>query len=118
VTPLDLLTKDLLLRTCPKKVTNTVTKDNSIVLANKAKKVDAVAGVNDPPECMARPYRGCAMASISQIPEKMVEYMESMRIEIESQLRRDECISPIVGQPPRRPGTVSNPLRRINPSHG
>ena len=50
VTPFEAFISDFLLRTCPKKVTNTVTKDNSIVLANKAKRVDAVDGVKDPPE--------------------------------------------------------------------
>lgn len=64
-----------------------------MVLANKAKRVDAVDGVNDPPECIVRPYRGWAIASMSQIPEKMVEYTESMRTDIESQLAREECIS-------------------------
>jgi hypothetical protein len=72
VTPREALTNDLLLRTCPKKVTKTVTKDNSMVLANNAKSVEAVEGLKDPrDEIMA--YRGCIMASISQIPEKMVE---------------------------------------------
>lgn len=55
VTPLDAITRDLLLITCPKNVTKTVTKDNSIVLANNAKSVDAVDGEKDPPECMVRP---------------------------------------------------------------
>jgi hypothetical protein len=50
VTPREAFTIDLRLRTCPRKVTNTVTKDNSIVLANKANRVDAVDGVKDPPE--------------------------------------------------------------------
>jgi hypothetical protein len=93
VTPRDALTNDLLLRTCPKKVTNTVTKDNSMVLANNAKRVEAVEGLNDRPDCIVRPYRGCITASISQIPEKMVEYIESIKIEIDSQLVREECIS-------------------------
>jgi hypothetical protein len=93
VTPLEAFTMDLLLRTCPRNVTKTVTNDNSIVLANKAKRVDAVDGVKDPPECIVRPYRGCTIASMSQIPEKTVEYMESIRTEIESQLAREECMS-------------------------
>jgi hypothetical protein len=93
VTPRDALTNDLLLRTCPKKVTNTVTNDNSIVLAHNAKSVEAVEGLKEPPECIVRPYRGCTIASISQIPEKVVEYIESIKIEIDSQLVREECIS-------------------------
>jgi len=79
-----------LVRTCPRKVTNTVTKDNSIVFANNANTVDAVAGDNFAPECIIRPYLGCAMARTSQIPEKIVEYMERMRIDIEIQLAREE----------------------------
>lgn len=93
VTPRDTFTNDLLLRTCPKKVTNTVTKDNSMVLANSAKSVEAVEGLNDPPDCILRPYRGCTTASISQIPEKTVEYIESIKFEIDNQLAREVCIS-------------------------
>jgi len=64
-----------------------------MVLANSAKTVEAVEGLNDRPDCIVRPYRGCIMASISQIPEKMVEYTESIKTEIDSQLALEECIS-------------------------
>lgn len=50
VTPLDDLTIDRLLKTCPRNVMKTVTKDNSIVLANSANIIEAVDGVSFPPE--------------------------------------------------------------------
>jgi len=65
--------RERLVRTWPKKVTNTVTKLNSIVLANRANSVDAVDGVIFPPECIWRPYLGSIKARTTQMPEKMVE---------------------------------------------
>jgi len=64
-----------------------------MVLANNAKSVEAVEGLNDRPDCIVRPYRGCITASISQIPEKKVEYTESIKTEIDSHLALEECIS-------------------------
>jgi hypothetical protein len=58
------------------------------------------------------------MASINQIPEKIVEYIESIRTEIESQLAREECISWFVGHPSRRPGELSKASKlEINATH-
>ena len=88
VTPREDLINDRRLRTWPRKVTKTVTKDNSIVFANRAKRMEAVSGVKSPPECIARPYRGCTIASTKYIPENKVEYTERARMEIESQLLR------------------------------
>lgn len=93
VTPLEVFINERLLNTWPRKVTKTVTNDNSILFANKANKIDAVSGVSFPPEYINRPYLGCAKATTSQIPEKMVEYIDMARIEIESQLFRLECMS-------------------------
>lgn len=56
--PFDLFTKDLLVRTCPRKVMNTVTKDISIVFANSVHTTEAVAGLIPPFDEMALPHRG------------------------------------------------------------
>jgi len=95
--------QERLVRTCPKKVTNTVTKLNSMVLANRAKRVDAVDGVILPPECMWRPYLGSIKARTNQMPEKMVEYIESITMDIDSQLSLELCISCSAGQPSKSP---------------
>jgi hypothetical protein len=78
--------RDLRLSIWPRNVTKTVTKESSIVLAKRAKTVEAVVGAKLPPERISRPYRGCTRASTSQIPEKMAEYIERQRMDIESQL--------------------------------
>lgn len=80
-------------------MTKTVTNDISMVLAKRANKIEAVDGDSDPPECIVLPYRGCAIASPSQSPDKSVEYIDKVRIEIESQLNRRECISRCAGHP-------------------
>src|ERR1700712_5193083 len=86
VTPRDALTRDLRLSTCPRKVTKTVTNDNSMVLANSAKTIEAVEGLKEPPECIILPYLGCTRAITSHRAVKTVEYIERIRIEMESQL--------------------------------
>jgi hypothetical protein len=90
VTPRESLDNERLVKTCPRKLTNTVTKLNSIVFAKSANNVDAVAGVICPFEMILRPYRGCQNPNINHRPEKSVEYIERSRIDIESQLFRDE----------------------------
>jgi hypothetical protein len=108
VTPRDALTSDRRLKTCPRNVTNTVTNDNSMLLANSANRIEAVSGVSLPPECIARPYLGWTRAITSHIPEKTVEYMDIVKIEIESQLFRLECISCVAGQECIKSVGVSN----------
>jgi hypothetical protein len=50
--------------------------------------IEAVAGVMERPDLIARPHRGCAIAIASHIPEKSVEYIDNSRTEIESQFVR------------------------------
>jgi hypothetical protein len=70
-----------------------------MVLANSAKTIEAVEGLKEPPECIILPYLGCTRAITSHRAEKTVEYIERIRIEMESQLFREECISWVAGQP-------------------
>lgn len=74
-----------------------------MVLAKSAKTVEAVEGVKEPPEWIILPYLGCTAARTSQIPEKMVEYIESIKTEMESQLVLELCISRFVGHPSTSP---------------
>lgn len=91
VTPFEALINDLLLKTWPRKDTKTETKDSSIVLAKSAKMTEAVSGVNLPPrDWIIFPYLGCIIAMTRYIPENIVEYTDKMRMDIESQLLREE----------------------------
>jgi hypothetical protein len=63
----------LLVRTWPIKATNTVTKDSSIVLAKMAVRTLAVDRSIEPPADIVRPHLGCAIATPSHVPLKMVE---------------------------------------------
>ena len=98
VTPLDDLMRERRLRTWPKNVTKTVTNDSSMVFANRANRIDAVSGVIFPPEYIDRPHLGWIKPTMSHIPEKTVEYIESIKMDIASQLLREECISCEAGQ--------------------
>ena len=73
VMPLDFFTNARRLSTCPRKVTNTVTKDSSMLLAMAAAIKDAVAGVNLPLLTIPCPKRGLAIAVPSHRPERAVE---------------------------------------------
>jgi len=73
VMPLERLINALRLRTCPRKVTKTVTNDSSILLAIAAATSDAVAGVIRELFVIPWPNRGLAMATPSQRPESKVE---------------------------------------------
>ena len=86
--PLEFLINALLLSTWPRKATKTVTKDNSIDLAMTAQSKDASAGVSVPFKEIFLPYRGFRMASTSQVPENIVEYISKMNMEIFIQSRQ------------------------------
>ena len=86
VIPSEFLTRDLRLKTWPRKLTNIVTKDNSIVFAKPANKIEAVDGVNEPLVLICSPYRGRRTAMKNQMPENMVEYMQRHKTDTEVQL--------------------------------
>lgn len=73
VIPLGLWANAFLLRTCPRKVTKTVTNDNSIDFANAVQRSDAVAGVILPVVVTCRPQRGLIIATTSHMPDPTVE---------------------------------------------
>lgn len=66
VMPLDFRTNARRVRTWPMKVTNTVTKEISIVFANIAHTKDAVDGRMPPLEEICGPHRGCTRATTNQ----------------------------------------------------
>lgn len=88
VMPLDRLTKDLLVRTWPRNVMNTVTNDISMVFANSVHTTEAVAGLMPPLDEMALPHRGWYTATMNHIQLRAVEYTERTRTDTESQLMR------------------------------
>ena len=71
--PGDAVNRARRLRICPRKATKTVTKDNSMDFAKAAANSLAVPGEICPWEDMVWPYRGLRTASISHIPESIVE---------------------------------------------
>ena len=76
------------LSTWPRNATKTVTNDSSMVLAKRAQSSDAVEGAKPPTGLILRPYRGFAIAMISQTPERIVEYIANISIVTDNQLPR------------------------------
>lgn len=72
-----------------------------MVFARSVNRIEAVAGVKDPPDRIARPHRGWANAIRSHIPENPVEYTDKSRVEIESHFVRGVCKSRTGGQESR-----------------
>jgi hypothetical protein len=60
--------------------------------------IETATGVREPPDRMALPHRGCAIAIASHIPEKTVEYIDRSKMAIESQFVRLVCRSHVCGQ--------------------
>lgn len=89
VIPLDRLAIALRLRIWPRNVTNTVTKDSSILFAIAAHNREAVLGASFPGlEVILSPYRGLVIAINTQSPEKIVEYTARSNIAMANQWAR------------------------------
>jgi hypothetical protein len=73
--------------TCPINAKNTITKDNSTVLAMKAVNSAAEEGENRPRADTTCPYFGCIKATMKNKAEQRVEYNDVTRRPMEYPLR-------------------------------
>jgi len=89
---------DRRVNTCPRNVANTVTDDISIVLAKRAKSVEAVEGAKDPPGCIVWPYLGFHNPITSQSPENTLAYTDRKRLRILGQFALPEYMLELDGQ--------------------